>query len=309
MAKPDDSSLEHHELLAVEAKAIALLHKADAWDRFPTPVDDILEAAKLRVAPSGMRDAANFLAFVAQKTAAAGKLLKSALSKVLGLYDANEHIIHIDESVVASKQTFLKLHETGHHEIPAHRDTFKIFQDCELTLAPTIADLFEREANNFARYALFQGDTYKLKAADMACAIKTPMALAKHFGASIYASSREYVRTHHRACVLFALEQPVQLPAGRSTTPVRRIEVSQTFKQQFGIPNDQFIDFAHRLGALVPPPGRRMTAPSIVLLRDLNGVEHECIGEAFNSTFNIFLLIFPKKALTATSIVMPPWHI
>ncbi|MHC8378404.1 hypothetical protein ACYZT3_21090 [Pseudomonas sp. MDT1-16] len=123
---------------------------------FPGPKDK-LEAAKLRVALSGMRDAANFLAYVAQKIAAAGKLLKSALSKVLGLYDANEHIIHIDESVVASKQTFLKLHETGHHEIPAHRDTFKIFQDCDLTLSPTIADLFERKANNFARYALFQG--------------------------------------------------------------------------------------------------------------------------------------------------------
>lgn len=247
MAKPDDSSLEHHELLAVEAKAIALLHKADAWGRFPPRRR---HTRSCQAAGRSLRNArrCQFSSLCGSENSGSGKLLKSALSKVLGLYDANEHIIHIDESVVASKQTFLKLHETGHHEIPAHRDTFKIFQDCDLTLSPTIADLFEREANNFARYALFQGDTYKNKAADMACVIKTPMALAKYFGASVYASSREYVRTHHRACVLYALEPLIQLPTGGTVAPVRRIEVSQAFKQQFGVPNDQFIDFTHRLG-------------------------------------------------------------
>ena len=43
---------------------------------------------------------------------------------------------------------------------------FRLFQDCEKTLDPGIADLFEREANNFARFALFQGDRYAGMAAD-----------------------------------------------------------------------------------------------------------------------------------------------
>ena len=71
MAKPDDSSLAPHELAAVEARARQLLDRAAAWDRLPTPVDDIVAAAKLRVAPKGMFDAASFLAFVKKKTAAA----------------------------------------------------------------------------------------------------------------------------------------------------------------------------------------------------------------------------------------------
>lgn len=303
MAKPDDSSLNKHELLAVEAKAIALLHKADAWDRFPTPVDDILAAANLRVAPSGMRDSANLLAYLAKKSAEAGQRLKAALSKVLGLYDANEHIIHIDDSVVGSKQTFLKLHETGHHEIPTHRKIFSLFQDCEKTLAPAISDLFEREANNFARYALFQGDTYKNHASDMPCNIKTPMGLAKHFGASIYASAREYARTHHRACLLYALEPMVMIPGVGVTAAVRRIEVSEAFRSQFGTPDDQLVDLAHPLGDLMPI-GRRMTFPRTVILTDLNGVRHECIGEAFDTTYNVFLLIFPVNALTSTSFLV-----
>jgi hypothetical protein len=50
-------------------------------------------------------------------------------------------------------------------------------------LAPEIADLFEREANNFARFVLFQGDGYRDMAADHKFEIKTPMKLAGKFGA------------------------------------------------------------------------------------------------------------------------------
>jgi len=96
-----------------------------------------------------------------------------------------------------SKQNFLKLHEAGHHELPTHCKLYRIFQDCEKTLAPEIADLFEREANNFARFVLFQGDGYRDMAADQKFEIKTPMKLAGKFGASVYASCREFARTHH----------------------------------------------------------------------------------------------------------------
>lgn len=187
--KPDDSSLQSDDLAAVERQARVVLDRAAAWGRYPTPIDDILESAKLRVAPKGMFDPAAFLAFVKKKTVQAAQTLKAALSKVLGLYDANEQIIHIDESVGQSKQTFLKLHETGHHELPTHRKIFRLFQDCEQTLAPAIADQFERDANNFARFALFQGDALGRLAADMPMGVRTPITLSKKFGASVYASA------------------------------------------------------------------------------------------------------------------------
>ncbi len=58
--KPDDSGLQPFELAAVERQARELLDRASAWNRFPTPVEDILGAARLRVAPRGMFDAAAF---------------------------------------------------------------------------------------------------------------------------------------------------------------------------------------------------------------------------------------------------------
>lgn len=305
MAKPDDSSLQEHELFAVEAKAKKLLDEANAWGRFPTPVPDILNAAKLQVAPIAIHDVESFLVYVAQKTEAAGQHLKAALSKVLGVYDVDEQFIHIDPSVTESKQRFLKLHETGHHRLPSHRQMFKFFQECEQTLAPSIADLFEREANNFARYALFQGDSYKQHAVDMANEIKTPMTLAKQYGASIYASCREFVRTHEQACALFVLE-PIQLHEQHELMAfVRRIELSPAFIQQFGRPDDSFITISHALGGLLPKHGRRMVKDGHAYIKDLNGTLYICTGEAFDTKHNVFLLVFPLHPASGFSQFLP----
>lgn len=304
MTRPDDSSLNPGELRAVEERARKLLERASAWGTLPTPIDDILAAAELQVAPTSLFDADRIMAYVRSKTADAAHRLKSAISKVLGLYDADERVIHIDDTVVESKQNFLKLHETGHHEIPTHRKLFRLFQDCEKTLAPDIADQFEREANNFARFALFQGNTYAQCAADCAFEIKTPMKLARKFGASVYASAREFARTHHRACVVYVLE-PIQYVEGRGAQAVvRRIEPSQTFIRQFGRPDDTVITLDHALGPVLPI-GRRMTRPCTLAIIDLDGTAHECVAEAFDTTRNVLILLYPVHALTTSTIVLP----
>ena len=304
MTKPDDSSLSLRDLQVVEARARKLLDRAAAWDRFPTPVDDILDAASLRVAPTSMFDPARILGYLKNKTVEAARNIKSAIAKVLGLYDGDENIIHIDDSVVKSKQNFLKLHETGHHEMPTHRKAFRIFQDCEKTLAPNIADYFEREANNFARFALFQGTRFAEHAADMKFELRTPMNLAKTFGASVYASAREFARTNARACVVYVLE-PIEYVAGVGAQGrVRRIEPSPAFALQFGIPTDEVITLDHPLGSLLPL-GRKMTKPRSLGLTDLNGTLHDCVGEAFDSTHNVLILLYPVQALTKSTIIMP----
>jgi Zn-dependent peptidase ImmA (M78 family) len=303
--KPDDSSLLAAELRAVEARAKLSLDKAAAWGRFPTPVNDIVAAANLRVASKGLFDPAALLEFARRKTAGAIFALKTAISKVFGVYDANEQIIHIDDAVGETKQTFLKLHETGHHELPAHRKIFTFFQECEQTLAPQVADLFEREANNFARYALFQGSAFKERAADLPMGIKTPMDLAKKFGASTYAAVREYARSHHLPCLVYALELPQWVPGQGMQAEVRRIETSPSFEQRFGRPSDAWIGTDHPCAELLPAGNRKMTRPTLLIFRDRNGVDHECLGEAFKTPFNVFLLIYPIKALDGATIAIP----
>lgn len=305
MTRPDDSSLDPEDLRAVEERARKLLDRADAWDRFPVPLEDILAAAQVRVAPTSMFDAAAIISYLKGKTVDAGALIKSAVSKVFGLYDAGESLIHIDDKVAKSKQTFLTLHETAHHDLPTHRKLFRFFQDCEKTLSPDIADQFEREANNFARYALFKGDAFARHAGDCAFEIKTPMKLAKKFGASVYASAREFARTNHRACVVYILE-PIEFVAGHGAeAKVRRIEPSPSFIAQFGRPSDTVVTLNHTLGPVLPI-GRKMTRPVSLSITDKNGASHECVAEAFDTQHNVLILLYPVKALTASTIILPP---
>jgi len=304
VTKPDDSSLDPDERRAVEERARRLLDRASAWGVFPTPINDIVAAARLKVAPTSIFDLEGIAAFLKNKAADTANNLKSALSKIFGIYDSDESVIHIDDSVGETKQNFLKLHETGHHELPTHRKIFKFFQDCNQTLAPDVADQFEREANNFARFAMFQGDGYADQARDLPLEIKSPMRLAKDFGASQYASAREFARTNHRACVVYVLE-PVEFAQGDGfRAQVRRIEPSPSFRSQFGKPTCTTITPGHFLGKIIPI-GRRMSRPTTVALTDLNGQRHEAIAEAFDTKRNILILLYPKAALSKINIILP----
>lgn len=304
MTKADDSSLDPEDLRAIEGRAKRLLERASAWGILPTPISDVLAAANVRLAPTSIFDPNAIIEYLRGKAASAAVRIKSAVSKVFGVYDGEEATIHIDDTVVETKQNFLKLHETAHHDLPTHRKLFRFFQDCEKTLAPDIADQFEREANNFARFALFQGDAYATRAADCKFEIKTPMKLAKEFGASIYASAREFARTHHRACVVFVLEPIEYVKGSGAQAAVRRIEPSRAFAEQFGIPQDTVISINHVLGPVLPI-GRKMTRPISLAFPDKNGTRHECVAEAFDTTFNVIVLMYPVRALTAQTIIVP----
>ncbi len=115
MPRSDDSTLDEAGRRAVEARAKAALDRAGAWDRYPTPVDDVVAAANLKVAVSSAFDLNHIMSFLADKAADAAKILKSALSKIWGVLDVEDGIIHIDDTVTKSRQAFLKLHETGRH--------------------------------------------------------------------------------------------------------------------------------------------------------------------------------------------------
>lgn len=300
MAKADDSNLDPEELRAVQGAARRALDRASARGMFPTPIANILDAANIKVAPASAFDPRRIMEYLIGKAEQTATVIKSAISKVFGICDAEESLIHIDHTVRESKRNFLKLHEAAHIELPTHRKIFRIFQDCEKTLEPDIADLFEREANNFARFVLFQGDVYRDMAADHALSIKTPMKLAGTFGASIYASCREFARTHRRACAVYVLEPITYSGELGPWAEVRRIEVSPLFAQQFGRPSETVITSRHSLGRVLPV-GRRITKATPISITDRNGQAHECLAEAFDTTFNVLILVHPIKTLTLAS--------
>lgn len=302
MRKPDDSSLSSLQYRMVRKEAEQLLSKAGAIGQYPTPVDDLLSAANLTLAPA---EALNE-SFLKRFHKKCSEQLKRALSKVIGLFDATARLIFIDDSQHKAKQTFLKLHEVGHGTLPWQRDLYRGLEDCQETLDPEVADSFEKEANVFATEVLFQLDGFTNEAEQRPFELKTPLSLAKKYGASTYASIRQYVSKSQRQCVVIVLNAPELIPNDGFRASLRRVVASPTFATQFGELNlpDIFTP-DDKIGAMIPIGGRRMTGRRNLALVDANGINHECLAEAFNSTFNVFILIYPVRALTKTIFLMP----
>lgn len=303
--KPDDSSLTASEYAAIHRAATDLLNKASAWDRLPTPVPDLLSAAKLRVAPMSAFDPRQLLRHAREFGERAASLIKSAIDKVRGIFDVQEDLIHVDGTVAESKQNFLKLHEAGHKHIPHQSKLFRWIQDCDKSLSPDVSDQFEREANIFASVVLFQDGRFAEMAADSAFGIKVPLALSKKFGASAYASMREYVRRNERACAVIVLN-PVEICSVLGMrSELRRVELSPLFQKRFGeLKLPKHVDRLSPLAEFVPLAGRRMSRPGTLRLEDKNGDVVEFIAEGFATPFNSFILIHATAELKK-SIVVP----
>lgn len=180
--------------------------------------------------------------------------------------------------------------------------------DCEKTLEPEIADLFEREANVFASEVLFQGSGFSEEAHDQTFSIKVPMQLAKKYGGSNYATFRRYVMTNPHACCVVVLEQPVYPAAGELTAEVRRVVASKSFEKIFdGNLLCSNVDHSHPLASAVPVNGKRMSFDREILLVDRNKEERVCIAEALNTQHQILILIREVGIQKRAGMVLVPY--
>lgn len=236
---------------------------------------------------------------------AAGAALKRAVEAVLGVFDAKSRLIFLDTSLPDVKQRFLKLHETGHGSLAWQRDLFAAIEDCAKTLSPETSELFDREANVFASEVLFQLDSFDTEAKDLNFGIKSPLSLGKRYGASAYAALRRYVARNARACAVLVLDPPAKGFTPGFVATRRRVEMSEEFKRRFSqIQWPTSLTAADDLGRLIPI-ARRMSRPQSFALSDSNGTTHECVGEGFSTPRHIFILIYPRQALTARRVIVP----
>lgn len=291
MTRPDDSLLSASQLATVRWHADKLLREASAHGRFPTPIDDLMDAAKLTIVDDEVLNESLLRQFVRKAKSGMVKV-KTALSKVLGLFESHDRLVVIDKNTPKPRKLFIKLHEAGHGSLPHQSKIYRLIHDCEETLNAEITDLFEREANVFASEALFQGEVFAKEAQDLDFDIKTPIALARKFGASNYATFRRFVTTNRCACCVVVLEPPDYDSDGNLSSDVRRVVVSKSFATIFdGIELCASVSGDHPLVPVVPINGRRMTFGREILLRDRNGDERVCTAEAFNTTHQVLVLI------------------
>jgi hypothetical protein len=293
--------MKHEEPLSPESERVIrkyadlLLRKASAYDRFPTPVDDLLDAAKLEVARESVlakigldgiyRRLPNFVKL-------APDAVKSARDKLLGLLDRRDRSIHLDPDMHPKRRIHVTIHEVGHELLPHQRKMFQVLEESDAEMDPDTKDLFEREASCFASEVLFQRDAFAKEAADSAIGIKVPIALSRKYGPSVYSAARRYVETHRLPCALVVFEMPVCMDGEPPFMDLRRVVTSSEFKKRFGMVtwprrcNESHFFFRNC-------PSRWCSRPSPLRIKDCNGEPQACLAEAFNTKHNVLFLVYP----------------
>ncbi|MCM0018749.1 MAG: ImmA/IrrE family metallo-endopeptidase [Tagaea sp.] len=305
MPRPDDCSLTPGQRLRVRKEAERALREAGALGVFPTPMDRIMTVARVEEVKEDVLNP-GFLAKLRANVEHTGQIVKSAVTKVLGLFHASEGLVFLSQTLMAVKKRFVGFHEAAHGFLPWQRPMYALVEDCEKALDGATAELFDREANVFASEVLFQLDTFHEMASSKAFEIWTPVRLATRFNASNYAAIRQYVSKNHRACAVVVLNMPELVPADGFRATLRRSIQSDRFTELFGAyPWKEAYTPDDDIGALVPVGKCRSSGKRSLGLTDSNGVLHDCVAESFSTGHQVFILIHAVRTLTATRILLP----
>jgi hypothetical protein len=297
VTRPDDQTVSASELTEIRKQADRILREASAYGRFPTPVEDIVAAARLRVE----REASLDVGYLARMYKQVSGTIKHAVDKVWGLFHSGDRRIYLDLSVAESKQRFVSLHETGHGFLPWQKDLYALMEDGEAALDPDAEEGFERQANVFASEVLFQLDGFESEARSCPFTIKTPMGLGKRYGASNYSAIRRFVSKSQYACAVFVLEPPVWEIGRGHTYRLRRCIPSPSFAKRYGPLKwpDIFSTNDSALASKLPSHFRRKMTTRCRIPSPVPGDQERFYLEAFDTTYQTFALVFPESELKA----------
>lgn len=280
----------------IEKISLDLLKQSKALDIFPTPVDKILSYSELRL-EKGI-DLSNIdQSFLSKFSDKVSQKFIETLGLVRGLIDRREKIIYLDLSQNFNRQNFVKLHEVGHDALYWQREILEHLDD-DTTLDSFTKEEFEAEANYFASSTLFQHDRFEHEMQKLELGIKSPMALAKVFGASIHATLRRYVEYSKNRCALLVLEKnPIKdnlifclkrdyFQSPKFTETYGNLDLPDTFGYTWSFTKD----YAFK---------KRFHEGGTITLTTENGPT-DFTYHFFNNSFNAFVFIFPKGEVNKT---------
>jgi len=168
------------------------LRAAGARGKLPTPIEDLIRAAKV-----DDRDTDGVLRrFLSSLSEGGRAFFRSSIQKVRGIADLRERAVYVP-SDTAPRQRFAKGHELGHQLIPWHHigadKVSSYYQDDDYTLSPLVQDIFDIEANLFSSEIIFQGRQFTQQARDYHPSFDAVFFLADLHGASRQATLRRYI--------------------------------------------------------------------------------------------------------------------
>lgn len=192
-----DGELPAEEIERIRTYMLALLKRTDALDLVPTPIDRVMQVAKLvsagevTLSPEEKRK-------LRQRF---GDLVDYVWNQLQGVIHFGAREIWVNPEMYPLRKRFVYGHEIGHYVLPEHRELFAYLDD-ETRLRPDVHDLFERQANQAAIELLAQGDRLRQQADDSRLSMDLIDALAQRFAISLQATARRIVEETKQDCAL-----------------------------------------------------------------------------------------------------------
>lgn len=281
-----------------------LLLKADAYGRWPTPVDDIIAAADLVEPQHSMLS--NFV--LEQAPAHLRRAIRRLGGKVRALLDRKEREIHIDPTAnTEGRVAFLKLHEVSHDIFPWQKELG--YADDDAHFSPAIRKVFERQANCGAAELLFQRDTFADLARDYAIGMAGVLDLAHIIGSSAHATLRRFVECHNATIAGVILD-----PSPCSLDPLgyRRHEVvrSAAWTLRFGSEYWPTVLRSQPYGFIVSAPEARLSGVAVRSEFSLPSVDNQLVrlhADVYSNHYRLLALIWVprREVLRHRRIIVP----
>ncbi len=270
----------------------ALLREADAHGRFPTPVEDLLEAQRLSM--PGTIESAFDPAVLATAPPSIRLKMMAVLPKVEAALDRPARQVHVVSSHIEGRRRLSICHEIGHDILPWHEELY--YMDCAEHLEPGVQIMLEQEANYAAIQLLLQQDIFVNVARDLRQDTASIKDLAARFACSIHATFWHFVETQTTAVAGLVLERSPRGQPDNYHFIVRKAVGSPSFCRQFGLVEvpPAFLSTQkcpHLLTAWrsVARFNRQGEATIRLTARDGSTSWFHC--ELFSNSYNLFLLM------------------
>lgn len=172
---------------------------AGAEGVLPTPLDDLIEASKIKCTD----DLLSFKeSFISKFPKIAQEIFNSGIQKVKGVADLRERAICIPSYLSGKKVLFPKAHELGHQIIPWHNINGQGYVDNQLTLSRDVENGFDLEANFFAQEVIFPTKLFRSDARDFKASFDAIIMLSDRYGATIQSTMWKYIEEQDEKILL-----------------------------------------------------------------------------------------------------------
>jgi hypothetical protein len=278
----------------IEAAAERLLRRADAFGRFPTPVDDIVAAASLSEPEESLLSPA----LIAKAPRHLADAMRRIGGRIWGLVDRRAREVHLDPEVThEGRRRFIRLHETGHDALEWQKQL--AYADNEHTLSPIVRKIYELEASSFAAEVLYQRGQIREDASSLQIGLASVVELSTRFGASLRSTLRRYAEQHPDVVAAVVLDAEAE-----STEPLtyqrREMATSSAFSVRFGsgywpgrllASRFDFLNLA--AGASLAP---NQFCGGTTRLADVNGSVVSVRCEALCTGYNVLVLLWLPRS-------------